>query len=159
MPKEHNRIPAKERKRLRQVEYKRRLAFQKLGISPGDVQCMPFVRSSMKSVARILNQDPLELLAGCDHPDARAVHDVYSRVPSSYKRFVSVEALCTAARVAPWRVFELIAGLAARDAALGAAVVAAIWGPRLVQRTIKRALLDDGTKERTMLHKATGFVP
>jgi hypothetical protein len=113
----------------------------------------------MKSVARILNQDPLDLLAGCDHPDARAVHDVYSRVPSSYKRFVSVEAVCTAARVSPWRVFELIAGVAARQGVLGAAVLAAIWGPRVVEKTIERALQNDGAEDRRILHKAVGFLP
>jgi hypothetical protein len=154
-----NRFPAEVRARLGQVEYKRRLAFQKLGISPGDVQSVPFVRSSLKRIARILDQDPLDLLAACDHPDARAVHNVYCRVPKSYKRFVSLEDVCTAAKVPPWRVFELVASVAARERALGAAVVAAIWGPRLVQKSVERALQADGVEDRKMIHIAVGFLP
>jgi hypothetical protein len=41
--------------------------------------------------------------------------------------------------------------------AMASTVVASVMHPRVVKRTIERALRDDGTKERMMLHKAMGF--
>jgi hypothetical protein len=134
------------------------LAFQKLGINPGDVQFMPFVRASLKRIARVLNQDPINLLGSCDAQEARKVYDVYQAVPVSLRRFLPVEAIFTAAGVRPERVIELIAGLAARDAALGAAVVAAIWSAGVVRKTVEMALTDGGVKDRLTLFRAVGFL-
>jgi hypothetical protein len=155
---QRSRISAEERERLGQKGYKTQLAFRYLGVAAGSVERVPFLHASLKRIARIVNQDPLDLLASCDHPDARAVHNVYCRVPKSYKRFVPVEAVCTAAGVSPWRVFELIAGVAARQGVQGAAVIAAIWSPRLVMKTVEMGLRDNGVKDRLMMFRAAGFL-
>lgn len=80
-------------------------------------------------------------------------------VPESYRRLLPPEAFCHAAGVSPWRVLEIIAGVAVRQGAQASAIIAAIAHPRVVEKTIDMALQDDGTRERMMLHKAVGFLP
>ena len=84
---------------------------------------------------------------------------VYLSVPASYRRLLPVEAFCHAAGVSPWRILEAVTVVAVRQGAQASAVLAALVHPRVVEKTIERALQDDGTKERMMLHKAVGFLP
>ena len=85
--------------------------------------------------------------------------DVYLSVPESYRRLLPVEAFCLAAGVSPWRVLEGITVVAVRQGAQASAILAAVVHPSVVEKTVERALQDDGTKERMMLHKAVGFLP
>jgi len=41
---------------------------------------------------------------------------------------------------------------------MASTVVASVMQPRVVQKTIERALQDDGSRERGMLFKATGLI-
>jgi len=156
---QRGRISAEERERLGETAYKRALAYQCLGTSPDDARCVPFVRSSLKRIARILNQDPLDLLQSSDDPDARAVHNVRCKLPPSYMRLLPLEAFLTAAGVSPWRILEIVTGVAVRQGAQASAIVAAVWHPRVVLKTVERALQDDGETERTTLFRAVGFLP
>ena len=69
------------------------------------------------------------------------------------------EAYCQAARVSPWRVLEAITVVAVREGAQASAIFAAISYPRVVAKTVERALEDAGSSERKMLLEAMGFVP
>ena len=63
-----------------------------------------------------------------------------------------------AAKVSPWRVLECIVVVAVRLGAQASAILASIVHLRIVEKTIERALQDDGHRERTLLHKAVGFI-
>jgi hypothetical protein len=139
-----------------QTAYKRALAYQCLGIDPAKVPCVPFFRASLKRIARLLSHPgikreaqrrpirPFDCLQASDHPDASKVSRLYRSVPESYRRLLPPEAFCIAAG-------------AARQTGQASAVVAALWHPRVVEKTIERALQDGVTRERAMLHRACGF--
>lgn len=153
-----------------QTDYKRELAYQHLGINPKDVKCLPFFAMDLRRIARAVrgaDKDgppttpvrALDFLEYSEDPDARKVLEVYRSVPESYRRLLRPEHFCHAAGVSPWRVLECITVAAVRFGLMGSAIVAAIYHPRVVQKTGERALQDDGIRDRTMFHKATGFMP
>jgi hypothetical protein len=151
-----------------QLAYKRRLAYRALGITPEEVECVPFLRTNLAGITRLLNKrcadnEPpvrlLDLLEYTDDPEARKVLRAYLSVPESYRKVVPAEAFCLAARVSPWRILEVIAGVAVRRAGQGSALIAAIQHPSVVAKTINRALESDGVQDRMTIHKAMGFLP
>jgi hypothetical protein len=170
MPRTRTNVNEQPSNRSGQTAYKRALAYQCLGIKPEDVRCMPFFRASLRRIARLLNRPrrnseprraaitPFDCLQASDHPDACTVSRAYRSVPRSFRRLLPPEAFCFAAGVSESRVLELIAGATARYYAEASAVVAAVWHPRVVEKTIERALQDDGVRERMRLHKAVGFI-
>jgi hypothetical protein len=152
-----------------QSAYKRSLAYERLGINPRDVERMPFLRTELRRIARHLRSAqkdcpdsagtrPLDYLRSSDDPEARKVLCAYLAVPESYRKLLPVEAFCLAAGVSPWRVLESIVVVAVRQGAQGSAILASIVHTRIVEKTIERALQDDGFRERALLHKAVGFI-
>jgi hypothetical protein len=141
-----------------QTAYKRQLAYEHLGIDPKHVECVPFFRANLKRIGRLLNHrgQPLDLVQASADPDACKVSRVYRSVPESYRRLLPPEAFCISAGVSPSRVLELMAAVAARQTCQASAVIAALWHPRVVAKTIQRALSDGGTRERGMLLNAMG---
>jgi len=153
-----------------QTDYKRELAYQRLGINPKDVQCIPFLAAQLRRIARIVrgvdkDSTPtapvgaLDLLQWSEDPEARKVLEVYNLVPESYRRLLRPEDFCHAAGVSPWRVLECITAAAVRLGAMGSAIVASIVLPSVVEKTIEIALTDGGDRARTTLLRATGFMP
>src|SRR5215471_7359218 len=151
-----------------QTAYKRDLAYQHLGINSQDVERVPFLWPNLRGIARRLNRGraedaplvcPLDLLQWSEDPEARKVLQKYLSVPESYRRLLPAEAYCCAAAVSPWRILEIVTGVAVRLGAQASAILAAIWHPRVVEKTIEMALTDEGTVDRNALHRATGFTP
>src|SRR5262245_3468598 len=163
-------IATEDQARLGQTAYKRALAFAHLGIDPASVPCIPFFRANLTRIGRLLNHPrikpepdarpirPFDCLQFTDHPDACKVSRVYRSVPESYRRLLPPEAFCVAAGVSPFRVLELIAAGATRQTGQASAIIAALWHPQVVAKTIERALQDGGTREREMLFRACGFM-
>ena len=152
-----------------QTAYKRELAYRCLGIDPKDVHCVSLLAIQLRRIARAVRGAstdgpaaapvrPLEYLRSSSDPSARKVLEAYDSVPESYRRLLRPEDFCHAAGVSPWRVLEIITVVAVRQAAQASDIVAAVMHPRVVMKTIERALQDDGIRERRMLHKATGFL-
>ena len=149
-----------------QTAYKRRLAYERLGIDPHEVQTAPFFRTNLSRIARSINQGrderpihPIDYLCSSEGPDALKVAKVYLAVPESYRKLLPVEAYCQAAGVSPHRVLELITGLAVRFGAEISSILTGVMLPRVVRKTIERALGDKGTPERALMFRATGFLP
>jgi hypothetical protein len=153
-----------------QTAYKRELAFRRLGINPNDVQYVPFLATQLRRIGRVIcgagmkdptvaTVRPLEYLASSEDPGARKVLKAYRSVPESYRRLLRPEDFCHAAGVSPWRVLEIVTLVSVRQAAQASAIRAAIAHPRVVAKTIERALEDDGARERMALHRAVGFLP
>lgn len=151
-----------------QTDYKRALAYERLGINPEDVEYVPFFNVELRRIARSVRgaekhrpaTEPvraLDFLQSSEDPEARKVADVYRSVPASYRRLLPAEAYCLAAGVSPWRVLEAITVVAVRQAGQSSAIVASLLHPRVVAKSVERALQDDGTRERMMLHRAMGF--
>ena len=102
-----------------QTDYKRSLAYRRLGIRPEDVQPAPFFALNLKRIARCITQGarkddpassrmhPLDYLGFSEDPVARKVLDAYRSVPASYRRLLPPEAFCHAAGVSPSHVLEV----------------------------------------------------
>jgi hypothetical protein len=150
-----------------QTAYKRRLAYERLGVDPKDVETVPFLRNNLRRIFRCINQDadsdsrrsPLDYLLSSEDPDARKLANVYLSVPKSYRRLLPAEAFCLAAGVSPYRVLEIITGTAVRMGAMASTIVASVMQPHLVRKTIQMALQDDGVKDRQTMFRAVGFIP
>jgi hypothetical protein len=143
-----------------QTDYRRALGYRRLGVDPKSLQRVPFFATQLKSIARAVEATrAFDLLLGSEDPDARKVSDAYRSVPASYRRLLAPEAFCLAASVAPNRVLEIVTVIAMRQTGQVSTIVGALALPRVVAKTIKRALQDDGTRERAMLLKAMGFLP
>ena len=167
MAHEHKRLNSTDfRTGVGQTAYKRRLAYERLGVDPKDVKTVPFLRYNLRHIARTINQGvdsssqqrPLDYLLSSEDPEARKLANVYLSVPESYRKLLPAEAFCLAAGVSPYRALEIITGTAVRMGAMASTVVASVMQPRVVQKTIERALQDDGSRERGMLFKATGLI-
>ena len=163
-----SRIPAEDRKDLGQVGYKRRLALERLGVDPKDVQQLPYFRDELRRIARLINlgveqEDQSALFDMLQHSDsdddAHKVWNAYRSVPESYRRLVPPEAFCQAAGVSPWKVLDLIVVVAVGQGVQRSALVAAVWHPRVVRKAVEVALTDEGHADRQDLHKAVGFLP
>jgi len=161
-------VPSDYRTGHGQTVYKRALAYQHLGIQPESVERVPFLWPNLRGIAHRLNRgrakdappvSALDLLQWSEDPEARKVLQKYLSVPESYRRLLPAEAYCCAAGVSPFRVLEVIAGVAVRLGAQTSAVLAAVWHPRVVEKTIEMALTDEGIADRNALHRATGFTP
>jgi hypothetical protein len=149
-----------------QTAYKRALAYRCLGIDPHEVQTAPFLRTNLRRIARCINQGrvlqpvhPLDYLCSSEDPDAIKMAKVYLAVPESYRKLVPPEAFCQAAGVSPYRVLELITGLAVRFGVQTSTILTAVMLPRVLRKTIERALGDKGTQERALMFRATGLLP
>jgi len=149
-----------------QTDYKRLLAYRHLGINPQDVERVPFLCTQLRRIARCINQGnpasshirPLDYLGFSEDPEARKVWEAYASVPASYRRLLPPEAFCVAAGVSPSHILEVVTVVAVRLGAQASVVVAAVMHPRVVMKTVQRALQDDGFRERMVLHKAVGFI-
>jgi len=151
-----------------QTRHKRQLAYAHLGINPQDVERVPFLWPNLRGIARRLNRGraedaslicPLDLLQWSEDQEAHKVLQKYRSVPESYRRLLPAEAYCCAAGVSPLRILEVVAGVAVRLGAQASSILAAVWHPRVVEKTIEMALMDGGTADRNTLHRATGFTP
>jgi hypothetical protein len=152
-----------------QTDYKRELAYARLGINPHDVECIPFFATQLRRIARTVrgadkHSPPtapvrgLDFLQWSEDPEARKVLEVYHSVPESYRRLLRPEDFCHAADVSPWRILAIIAEVVVRHEAQASAMIAALMLPRVVMKTVEMALRDEGIRDRVMFHKATGFL-
>jgi len=169
MPSTETRIKPQVRRGEGQTGYKRSLAYELLGINPKDIERVPYFGAQLRRIARTVRgadkygsaRDPiraLDFLEVSDDPEARKVLKPYLSVPQSYRGLLPPEAFCHVAGVSPWVVLDAITIVAVRQGAMASAIVAAISHPRVVAKTVERALQDAGTTERGTLHRAMGFV-
>ena len=169
MANEHRaRIPATERARLSQTQYRVELAHRHLGIRPEDVGCFPFFRANLRRIGRQLNQGrakdtplvhPFALLECSQDAEARRLWSAYSAVPPSFRRLLRPECFCLVARVHPMRALELVTAAAVHEGLQAAAILSAVWMPRLVEKSAEMGLKDEGVKDREFMFRATGFLP
>ncbi len=99
------------------------------------------------------------LLAASDSPDALRLADIYYSQSAVHRDAIPIEAYCYAADINPLRVVEWLTAVLVRQGVTASTLLAAQWHPRVVEKTIEIALTADGTAERQMLHRATGFTP
>lgn len=106
-----------------------------------------------------LPADPYYYLAASDSPEARALMSIRDSARAHVRRMLPIEAFCISAKVSPLRILEIITATAVRLGAQASTIIAAVTHPKVVEKTVEMALTDEGVEDRTILHKATGFLP
>jgi hypothetical protein len=120
---------------------------------------------NLRRIARCINQGglrdnvrPLAYVCLSTDPDALKVAKAYQSVPESYRRLLPPEAFCQAAGVSPYRVLEIITGIAMRSGAWASTVLASAMLPHVVQKIIDRAHQKEGFRERKLLMQVSGLL-
>lgn len=99
-------------------------------------------------------------LASDDHDDALKVLLAYRSVPRYRGRDrLPIEAYCVAAKVSPLTILGILVGSIVRMGVAARTVIAMVNHPRIVQKSVEMALTDEGIEDRTLLARATGFLP
>lgn len=144
-------------------------AYELLGIMEAAAQKQPQITSHLKQLAKAVDAmnpaegapkfSPIYFLRCSDAPEARKFLDVYDSLPNVVRKAVPIEAFCAAASISPLRLLEIIAGTAWRLSASTSTIMHAMAQPKVVKKSIDVALTDEGIADRTILHKAAGFLP
>lgn len=155
-------------RRPRAVEH----ALAKLGIQTADVWSKPRITPHIDELRLILQnisytsgenlnlpESIFDVLETSDDPDARKVLEKYYSIPLTHRRSLEIEAFCVAAGVPTLRVLELIVGSIVHMNHRLSEAIANVASPAVVRKTVEMALTDEGTKDRELIHKATGFIP
>jgi len=98
-------------------------------------------------------------LSSSDHADAKKVLLTYHGLHIYLRKVIPIEAFCVAAGVSPLTILGILTGEIVRMGAQASTIIAAVNHPRVVQKSVEMALTDDGLADRTLLAKATGFLP
>lgn len=145
-----------------------------LGLTPEQVDAQPLITPVLRKV-KILEDVP-EYLRISDEPDARCFMGVFDGLPKNRRRDAPLEAVAIAAGLTTTRLFELIAGAVFTQSRYEAALLAAASHPKVVAKSIEKALEEplkieredgsvawlpakSGLADRKMLHLQAGFIP
>jgi hypothetical protein len=79
--------------------------------------------------------------------------------PSERPDMRMVDIRCGQVGLAHVDLLKIVADVACRIAMYQAQIMTAVSHPLVVEKTIERALTNEGIADRTTLHKATGFLP
>jgi len=147
-------------------------ALAKLGLRPESEFSYPRITPSIEELQHILRNlsynvqknlnlpgSIFDILEASDHPDARKVLEKYYSVPVTYRSMLNIESYSIAADVPTLRLLEIIVGTIVRMNHSLSEVISHIASPEVVSKTVEMALKDEGSKDREMLHKSTGFIP
>lgn len=155
-------------------------AYAKLGVPESEVKKLPRITPHIRQIQRQLRRagngpqvaigpmpnnlarfptNPYYFLSASADPDARKVLESYYSLNKTFRDSLPIEAFCLASGVSTLRVLEIITATCVRLGAQAASMIAAVAHPRVVEKTIAMALTDEGHEDRSVLHKATGFLP
>lgn len=148
---------------------RRRTIYTYLGITESQVAAQPQITPELRRIARTLQstspnapRDPYYYLRSSDSLDAQKILAIINDKQNTLRgqrHIIPIEAICLVAKVSPLRVLEIVTATAVRLGATASNIIAAVAQSRVVEKTIEMALTDEGIEDRTMMHKATGFLP
>jgi hypothetical protein len=99
-----------------------------------------------------------EYLRGCEDPEAVKFIEVYDSV-FEVRDFLEYEGICAAAGVSGKKLFGIIAAEAAVDSEYAVSIITSVKMPEVVAMTAELAMLPQGHRERTLMAKASGYLP
>lgn len=149
---------------LHDIELRREKAYAALAIDRTLLHELTPISSQLRMLGsklkkRNLPSSPYYYLKCTEAPEARRVVELYYGVAKRSRDLIPIEAYCLAASVHPLTLLNIIVTACSRVSAQTSQMLAAITHPQVVEKTIERALTDDGYDDRVILHKATGFLP
>lgn len=101
----------------------------------------------------------IEALRASDEEDALKFIEKYESLSESDQGKVTIEEVSVAAGVRPIDLLGVATKALFQNALTVAAIIASTAHPQVVEKSIERALMDQGVRDREMLHQAMGFLP
>lgn len=139
--------------------------YAQYGITPEDVAAQPSITPQINRMYAALRRQgtsmPRNIIAylrASDSPEARKVLKIYDMV-QPHQRHFPIEFFCVVAEVSTLSLLGKLAESVVRMGATLDTVIGAAMHPQVVEKTVEMALRDEGIEDRTILHKATGFLP
>ncbi len=145
---------------------------QELNLTREEVQSQPSIGPQLGEMERLLKQsraqspirlpiNPFYYLQFSEEPEAI---EVWNFMRSHHlliktKRNAAIGAVCAHLQIPPTRIVEIISSCCVQMGMKASAMVAALNHPGVVKATVDSAMTPEGQSDRTMLHKATGFLP
>ena len=85
--------------------------------------------------------------------------ETWDALSASEQQPRAADAVCKRIGLAPLDLLKAVADAACRVSMYTAQIIAAVSHPLVVEKTVERALTDEGIADRMAFHKATGFLP
>jgi hypothetical protein len=120
--------------------------------------------ASVPQISTILKKAGIEhsvwnFLEASDHPDAREILKHRASLNEHMQAVCPIEALCIAGKISPKEMLKLIMGEVFEQSTASSRLLAAAAHTDVVQSTLMYAHTPDGSREREMILKHSGFLP
>lgn len=179
-------VPIRPLPLLGKLSARQRRAYEKCSLDPHAVTAQPAITPQLRKIAfdtaklipygpeenpvlgvPILDtiqehfspKDPLYYLHASSDPAAQEILAKYYGTDRRYRNLLPLEAYCLMAAVPTTRCFEIIVATCVRVGAQASVLLAAVTQPYIVKKTIDMALTDEGSADRALMHKHSGFLP
>jgi hypothetical protein len=100
-----------------------------------------------------------EYLRGNEDPDAIKFMEKWDSISLDDKECIGFEGVCAAAGVPGKKLFGIIVSEALTEGESKMALHTALKAPAVIAATLKRALTDEGHREKVLVAKASGWLP
>lgn len=143
---------------------RRNAAFATLKIAPETVRLQPPITAQLRMLSerlkkRNLPSSPIFYLKAAGSPEAQRILSLYYSLPRDQRDLVPLEGYSLAVGLKSTDLLDLLIHTVTTFSRQQSAMTAAANQPRIVEKSVEMALTDDGIDDRTLLAKATGFLP
>jgi len=143
---------------------RRALAFETLKITRDDLRMTAPITPQLRMIAKSLRKRNLPVspfyYLKCSPPEfARWLVDLYYSLPHDQRDLVPIEGYCLSLKLSTNDVLDTIVQTIGRVSRQRSVAIASAAHPLVVEKTVEMALTDEGIEDRTLLHKAVGFLP
>lgn len=130
--------------------------YRENGITFRDVQQQPKMEKILNYVGGL--DAFAEYLRGSEDADARKFVEVYDRV-YDHRDFLEFQGICAAAKISGKKLTAALLVELSMESDQEIALISSIKMPTIVNYTAEMALTPQGHRERTLMAKATGYLP
>jgi hypothetical protein len=146
------------------IRVRRTRAYETLKISRDELRASPPITPQLRMIAKSLRKRNLPIspyyYLKCASPEyARWIVDLYYSLPRDQRDLIPIEGYCLSLHLPPNDILETIVRTIAIVSRQRSIAIASSAHPSIVEKTVEMALTDEGIEDRTLIHKAVGFLP
>jgi hypothetical protein len=143
---------------------RRTLAYDTLKITRDSLRAAAPITPQLRMIAKSLKKrnlpvSPYYYLKCSAGVPSRLIVDLYYSLPRDQRDLVPIEGYCASLSIQTNDILETIVRTIATVSRQRSIAIASSAHPLVVEKTVEMALTDEGIEDRTLLHKAVGFLP
>jgi hypothetical protein len=143
---------------------RRDAAFATLKITAATVRLQPPITAQLRMLSerlkkRNLPSSPIFYLKAAGSPEAQRILSLYYSLPRDQRDLVPLEGYSLAVGLKSTDLLDLLIHTVTTFSRQQSAMTAAANQPSIVEKSVEMALTNEGIDDRTLLAKATGFLP